>query len=128
MTEKIDHVILVSREQSTSHGITTDDTSIILKTQETDKSGFELGEKVKLLHAIHDNEVAMATISSMTSSTLLYNQIQPHGYYKVSIKDAIVGDTPLILTNTDDDPPQLLVQDAIRTIKAWRCDYLWEMS
>ena len=61
----------------------------------------------------------MATISSTTSSILLYNRIQPHGYYKVSIEDAIVGDAPLMLLNTDDDSSQLLVQDAIRTMTAW---------
>ena len=109
MTKKIDHALLVSREQNTSHGTTIDNMSIILKTQETNISRFELGEKVKLLHVVHDIEVAVATISSMTSSTVLHNRLQPHGYYKVSMEDAIVGDAPLMLPNTDDDPPQLLV-------------------
>ena len=109
MTEQTGHDLLVSREQSTSHGTAIDNTSIILKTQEADIFGFELGEKIKLLHAIQDIEVAVATISSTTNSTQLHNRLQPHGYYKVFIKDAIVGDTPLMLTNTNDDPPQLLV-------------------
>ena len=94
MTKEIDHALMVSREQSTRHGNTIDNTSIIIETQETNISRFELGEKVKLLHAVHDIEVAVATISSTTSSTLLHNWLQPLGYYKVSIKDAIVGDAP----------------------------------
>ena len=83
---------------------------------------------VKLLHVVHDIEVAMAIISSTTSSTLLHNRLQPLGYYKVSIEDAIVGDAPLILPNTNDDPPQLLIQDVVRTMTAWRCNRFWRMS
>ena len=109
VAEEIDHAFLVSREQSTSHGTRIDDTSIILETQEAYISGFELGEKVKLLHVVQDIEVAVATISSTTSSNVLHNQLQPYGYYKVSIKDAIVGHAFLMLPNMDDDPPQLLV-------------------
>ena len=56
-----------------------------------------MGEKVKLLHAVQDIEVAVATISSTTSSNVLHNRLQPHGYYRVSIEDAIVGDAPMML-------------------------------
>ena len=105
MTEETDHALQVSQEANTSHGIGNDDTNIILETQEADLSRFEVGKKVKLLHAIQDIEVAMATISSMTCSTILHNRLQPQGFYKVSIEHAIVGDAPLMLPNTDDDPP-----------------------
>ena len=94
MTKETGHALMVSREQSTSHGTRIDNTSIILETQEANICGFELGEKVKQLHAVHNIEVAVATISSMTSSSILHNRLQPHGYYKVSIEDAIVGDAP----------------------------------
>ena len=83
---------------------------------------------MKLLHAVKDIEVVVATISSTTSSSVLHNQLQPLGYYKVSIEDAIVGNAPLMLPNTDDDPPQLLVYDAIRSMTAWRCDRLRKLS
>ena len=101
---------------------------VILETQEADISGFEVGENVKLLHVVHDIEVDMATISSTTSFSVCHNRLQPHGYYKVSIKNAIVGDAPMMLLNTDDDPPQLLIQDAIRTMIAWQCDRLRKIS
>ena len=83
---------------------------------------------MKLLHTVKDIEVAVATISSTTSSSVLHNRLQPLGYYKVSIEDAIVGDAPLMLPDTNDDPPQLLVYDAIRSMTAWRCDRLRELS
>ena len=75
--------------------------------------------KVKLLHFVQDIKVVVATISSTISSSQLHNRLQPHGYYKVYIKDAIVGKAPLMITNTDDDSPQLLVQDALRTMTTW---------
>ena len=128
MIEETGHALQVSQEASTSHGTGNDDTSIILETQEADISGFEVGEKVKLLHAVHNIEVAVATISSTTSSSVLHNRLQPQGFYKVSIEHAIVGDAPLMLPNTDDDPPQLLVQDAIMSMTAWRCDRLRKFS
>ena len=128
MIEETSYVLLVSQDQNTSDRTRIDNTSIILETQKTVVFGFEVGEKVKLLHAIHDIEVAVATISSTTNSSVLHNRLQPHGYYKLSIKDSIVGDAPLMLPNTDDDSPQLLVQDAIRTMIAWRCDRLWKIS
>ena len=128
MTEETGHALQVSKEASTSHGTRNDDTSIILETQEADAFEFEVGEKVKLLHVVHNIEVVVATISSTTSSTILHNRLQPQGFYKVSIEHAIVGDAPLMLPNTDDDPPQLLVQDAIMTMTAWRCNRLRKFS
>ena len=128
MIEETGHALQVSQEASTSHGTGNDDTSIILETQEVDISGFEVGEKVKLLHAVHNIEVVVATISSTTSSSVLHNRLQPQGFYKVSIEHAIVGDAPLMLPNTDDDPPQLLVQDAIMSMTAWQCDRLRKFS
>ena len=128
MTEETGHALQVSQEASISHGTGNDDTSIILETQEVDISGFEVGEKVKLLHVVHNIEVAVATISLMTSSTVLHNRLEPQGFYKVSIEHAIDGDAPLMLPNTDDNPPQLLVQNAIMTMIAWRSDRLQKFS
>ena len=128
MIEETGQASQVSQEASTNHGTRNDDTGIILETQEADIAGFEVGEKVKLLHAVQEIEVAVATISSMTSSNVLHNRLQPHGYYRVSIEDAIVGDAPLMLPNTNDDPPQLLVEDAIRSLTAWRCDRIRKLS
>ena len=54
MIEETGHAFQVSQEPSTNHGTGSDDTSIILEIQEADISGFEVGEKVKLLHAVHN--------------------------------------------------------------------------
>ena len=102
--------------------------SIILETQEVDIPRFQFGEKIKLLDLVQDIQVAIATISSTRSSIQLRNQLQPCSYYKVSIVNAIVGEAPLVITNMDDDPPQLLVQDVIETMTAWRWDHIWKMS
>ena len=86
-----------------------------------------MGETVRLLHCIHDTIVATTTISSTAGVEQLHNQIQPEGYYKVSIQKAIVDDAPLMITNADDDPPQLLVWDAIGTMIAWKWDRIRSM-
>ena len=109
MTEETGDDLLVPQEQSTSCDTAIDDMSIILKTQEANISRFQLCQKVKLLHFGQDIEVAVVTISSTTSSIQLHNRLQSHGYYKVSIEDAIVDEASLMITNMDDDPPQLLV-------------------
>ena len=71
--------------------------------------------------------VASAIISSTVAVNQLHNRHQPEGYYKVSIYEAIVDDAPLITTNTDDNPPQLFVQDAIGTMTAWKWDRIQGM-
>ena len=52
---------------------------------------------MKLLHSIQDIVVAVATISSLTSSSQLHNRIQPHGYYKVLLKMMLSMKLPLFL-------------------------------
>ena len=115
-----------SQEIHGEEGMDVDQSITILETQRT-KWGFELGERVGLLHHIHDTMVANAIISSTAAVGQLYNRHQREGYYKVSIQEAIVDDAPLMITNTDDDPPQLLVWDAIGTMTAWKWDRIQGM-
>ena len=61
-----------------------DQSIIILETQRTIQ-GFEVGERVGLLHHIHNTMVATAIISSIARVDQLHNRIQLEGYYKVSI-------------------------------------------
>ena len=56
----------------------------ILETQRTIQ-GFEVEERIELLHHIQDIMVATATISSTARIDKLHNRIQPEDYYKVSI-------------------------------------------
>ena len=115
-----------SQEICGEEGMDVDQSITILETQRT-KRGFQVGERVGLLHHIHDTTVARAIISSTTADAQLHNRRQPEGYYKVFIQKAIVEDASLMITNTDDDPPQLLVRDAIGTITAWKWDCIQRM-
>ena len=76
---------------------------------------------------MHDTMVATAIISYTAAVGQLHNRHQPKGYYKVSIQEAIVDDAPLMITNADDDPPQLLVRDGIGTMTAWKWDRIRSM-
>ena len=60
--------------------------------------------------------VATAIISSTAAVCQLHNRCQPEGYYKFSIQEAIVDDVSLMITNANDNPPQLLVRDGIGTM------------
>ena len=118
--------ILESQEIRGEEGMDVDQSNTIFETQRT-KRGFQVGERVGLLHHIHNTTVASAIILSTIADAQLHNQQQPEGYYKVSIQEAIVDDAPLMITNTDDNPPQLLVRDAIGTMTAWKWDRIQRM-
>ena len=132
--EKLDNVvqetprdtILDSQEIIGQDGMDFDQSNTILETQRTIR-GFEVEERVELLHHIHDTMVATTIISSTTAIGQLQNQHQPKGYYKVSIHEAIVNDVSLMITNADDNLPQLLVRDVIETIIAWKWDHIRSM-
>ena len=85
-------------------GIEFDPIITIPKTQKT-IHGFELSKQVRLLHPINDMVVAIAKISSTATSGQLHNWVQPNGYYKVSIQEALIDETSLMITNMDDDSP-----------------------
>ena len=93
--------------------------NIVLETQRT-IHGFEVGERVELLHSMENIMVAIAKISSIAAIGELYNRLQPEGFYKVSIEEIIVDEAPLMITNVNDDPPQLFVRDVLRTMTAWK--------
>ena len=104
-----------------------DPTITIPETQEA-IHGFELDEQVRLLHSIKDIVVAIAKISSIAASGQLHNRLQPNGYYKVSIQEALVDEAPLMITNIDDDPPQVVVQDVVGTMTTWKWDRIQSMQ
>ena len=74
------------------------------------------------------NTILEYHISSIATSGQLHNWLQPNGYYKVSIQEALVDEAPLIITNMDDDPPQLVVRDAVGTMTAWKWDRIQSMQ
>ena len=90
-----------------------------LETQRT-IHGFEVGERVVLLHSMENIMVAIAKISSIAAIGELHNRFQLEGFYKVSIEEVIVDEAPLMITNVNDNPLQLFVQDALGTMTAWK--------
>ena len=119
-------IIFDSQEIIGQEGMDFYQSITILKTQRTIHE-FKLDKRVELLHHIDDTIVTIAKISSIAAVDQLHNRLQPEDYYKVSIQDAIVDDTPLMITNIDDDPPQLFVQNAIGTMTAWKWDRIRSM-
>ena len=108
-------------------GMEFDPAITILETQET-VHGFELDKQVRLLHLINDTVVAIAKISFIATFGQLHNRLQLSGYYKVSIQEALVNEAPLMITNMDNDSPQLVVQDVVGTMTAWKWDCIQSMQ
>ena len=119
--------ITVSQGSLRQEGMEFDPIITIPETQEA-MHGFELDEQVRLLHPIKDIVVAIAKISSIATSGQLHNRLQPNGYYKVSIQKALVDEAPLMITNMDDDSPQVVVQDAVGIMTAWKWDRIQSMQ
>ena len=66
--------------------------------------------------------MAIAKIISLPGSGQLHNRMQPEGFYKVAVEKVILGESPLMVPNKDDDPEQLIVRDVEGTMTAWRHD------
>ena len=109
--------IIKSQRSLGQKGMEFDPTITISEIQEI-IHGFELDKQVQLLHPINDTVVTIAKISSITTSDQLHNQLQPNGYYKISIQEAFVDEAPLMITNMDDNSLQLVVRDVVGTMTA----------
>ena len=67
---------------------------------------FKVGDRVNLLDIHDDDIVTIARIISIPGSGQLHNRMEPGGFYKV-----VVGESPLMISNKDNDPKQLYVRD-----------------
>jgi hypothetical protein len=89
---------------------------------------FKVGDHVNLLD-IHDGViVAIAIIISISGSEQLHNRIQPEEFYKAVVEEVVVGESPLMVSNKNDDPEQFYVRDLEGTMIAWRHDRIAYMK
>jgi hypothetical protein len=94
------------------------DHSVAITEIPANRVEFKVGDRVNLLD-IHDNViVAIARIILFPGSGQLHNKMQPYGFYKVVVEEVVVGESPLIVPNKDDDLEQLYVQDVEGTMTA----------
>ena len=98
------------------------DHSVAITETPANRVEFKVGDRVNLLDIHDDVIVTMATIISIPGSGQLHNRMQPEGFYKVVVEEVVVGESPLMVSNKDDDPEQLYVQDVESTMTAWRHD------
>jgi hypothetical protein len=45
-------------------------------------------------------------------------------YYRITINDVVDGEAPLMVPNTNDDPPQLVLRDVVGTFTLWGPDHI----
>ena len=113
--------IFDSRESIGEEAMHFNQSSIVCETQRTIQ-GFEVGERVGLVHSMENIMVAIAKISSTAAIRELHNRLLLEGFYKVFIEEVLVDEAPLMITNVNDDPLQLFVRDALGTLTAWKRD------
>ena len=104
------------------------DHSVTITETPTNQVEFKVGDRVNLLDIHDDIIVAIAKIISIPGSGQLHNRMQPEGFYKVAVEEVVVGESPLMVPNKDDDPEQLYVRDVEGTMTAWRHDRIAYMK
>ena len=77
--------------------------SVAITETPANRVDFEVGDHVNLLD-INDNViVVIARIISIPRSRQSHIRMQPEGFYKVAIEQVVVGGSPLMVPNKDDD-------------------------
>jgi hypothetical protein len=80
------------------------DYSVAITETPVNRIEFKVDDHVHLLD-IHDGVImAIAIIISIPGSEQLHNRIQPEEFYKVVVEEVVVGESPLMVPNKDDDP------------------------
>ena len=54
--------------------------------------------------------------------------MQSEGFYKVVVEKVVVGKSPLMVPNKDDDSEQLYVRDVEGTMTTWQHDRIAHMK
>ena len=80
------------------------DHSVAITETPANQIEFKVGDRVSLLDINDDVIVAIARIISIPWSGQLHNKMQPAGFYKVVVEHVVVGESPLMVPNKDDDP------------------------
>ena len=104
------------------------DHSVAITKTPANRVEFKVGNRVNLIDIHDDVIVAIARIISIPGSGQLHNRMQPEGFYKVDVEEVVVGESPLMVPNKDDDPEQLYVRDVEGMMTAWRHDHIAYMK
>jgi hypothetical protein len=88
---------------------------------------FKLGDKVALISSTKSDVIAIGVVTGIGGQQGVHHcsQVDP-GWYRVQLEEIMegFGNTPLLITNENDDPPQLQLKDTMGSSLVWKGQFM----
>jgi hypothetical protein len=88
---------------------------------------FQIRDSVALINPTKEDIIATGMISGIGGQTCFHHGTPiEDGWFRVQLIEIMVGKgfTPLLITNENDDPPQLMLKDVMGTNLVWKGQFL----
>ncbi len=88
---------------------------------------FQLGDKVALISSTKLDVIAIGVVTSIVGQQGVHHCTQVDiGWYQVQLAEIMegFGNTPLLITNDNDDPPQLQLKDIMGSSLVWKGQFM----
>ncbi len=88
---------------------------------------FQIGDSVALINPTKEDIVAIGMISRIGGHTCFHHGTPiEDGWFRVQLIEIMEGKgfIPLLITNENDDPPQLMLKDVVGTNLVWKGQFL----
>jgi hypothetical protein len=88
---------------------------------------FQLGDKVGLISSTKSDVIAIGVVTGIGGKQGVHHCSQVDtGWYRVQLVEIMegFGNTPLLITNENDDPPQLQLKDTMGSSLVWKGQFM----
>jgi hypothetical protein len=88
---------------------------------------FQMGDSVFLINPTKEAVIATRLISRIGGQACVHHGITIEaGWFQVQLSEVMESSSniPLLVTNEDDDPPQLKLQDVVGSSLVWKGQFL----
>jgi len=88
---------------------------------------FQIGDSIALINPTKEDIIATGMISGISGQTCFHHGTPIEGgWFRVQLIEIMEGKgfTLLLITNENDDPPQLMLKDVVGTNLVWKGQFL----
>jgi hypothetical protein len=88
---------------------------------------FQIGDSVSLINLTKEDIIAIGMISRIGGQTCFHHGTPiEDGWFRMQLIEIMEGKgfIPLLITNENDDPPQLMLKDVVGTNLVWKGQFL----
>ncbi len=88
---------------------------------------FQLGDKVALISSTKSDVIAIGVVTSIGGQQGVHHCSQVDtGWYRMQLAEIMegFGNIPLLITNDNDDPPQLQLKDTMGSSLVWKGQFM----